>query len=179
MRAALRLPLLCLLVLLLVALEGCGFRLRGSLGEFESIPPTYIHGGDPAVIDLRQFLRSAGTEVVDDAAAAGLIVTVADVSRSRRGLSVGTRGRVQEYELVYQIRFHAEDSDGNRLLEEQTITQTRNFNFDEADVAAKSSEEDYLFRDMQRNAVMQIMRILQALDFGVDGTVVDNGDTPQ
>ncbi len=159
---------LCALLLVMVALEGCGFRLRGSLGEFESMPPTHVRGQDPAVFDLRQFLRSGGTEIVDEPAAAGLIVTVADVARSRRVLAVGTRGRVQEYELVYQIRFHAEDRGGRRLLNDQVVTQTRNFDFDEADVIAKSNEEEFLFRDMQRNAVMQIMRLLQALDFDTD-----------
>jgi LPS-assembly lipoprotein len=170
-----RVAALCALCLLLVALEGCGFRLRGSLGEFEAMPATHVRGSDPAVFDLRQFLRSGGTDVVDDPEQAGLIVTVDDVARSRRVLTVGTRGRVQEYELVYQIRFHAEDRDGVRLLDNQVITQTRNFDFDEADVIAKSNEEEFLFRDMQRNAVMQILRLLQALDFDPE-TAPGNGE---
>ncbi len=167
---------LCALLLCLVALEACGFRLRGSLGEFESMPPTHVLGQDPAVFDLRQFLRSGGTTVVEDPAQAGLLVTVADVTRSRRVLSVGTRGRVQEYELIYQIRFHAEDRDGRRFLEDRIVTQTRNFDFDEADVIAKSNEEEFLFRDMQRNAVMQILRLLQALDFDAGAEEAETRD---
>lgn len=169
MKAPLRLSLLCALLFLALLLEGCGFRLRGALGELESMPPVHVQGNDPAVIELRQFLRAAGSTVVDDAREAGVIVTVADVSRSRRVLSVGTRGRVQEYELIYQLRFQAADGAGDSLLDEQVITQTRNFDFDEADVIAKSNEEDYLFRDMQRNAVMQVLRLLQAIDFPVAG----------
>lgn len=153
------------LLLVLVALEGCGFRLRGSLGEFESIPPVYVQGTDPAVIDLRQFLRSAGSEVVNAPAQAGLIVTIDDVVRSRRVLSVGARGRVEEYELVYQLRFHADDDEGERMIANEVVTLTRTFAFDETDVVAKSGEEEFLFREMQRNAVMQVMRRLQSLEF--------------
>ena len=158
--------LLLLLCALMLTLEACGFRLRGSLGEFESIPPVYVQGGDPAAFELRQFLRTGGTEVVDDPARARVILTVAEVTRDRRVLSVGTRGRVQEYELIYRITYYAEDPEGRRVMDEQTLTQTRNFAFDEGDVIAKSNEEDFLFRDMQRNAVMQIMRRMQVVDFG-------------
>lgn len=152
----------------LVLLEACGFRLRGSLGEFESIPATYVQGGDPAAYELKQFLRTGGAEVVEERALARLIVTVERVQRDRRVLSVGTRGRVQEYELLYRLSYHAENRAGLSVIDEQTITQARNFSFDEADVIAKSNEEDFLFREMQRQAVMQIMRHLQVLDLPDD-----------
>lgn len=166
----------CALLLFAFVLEGCGFRLRGSLGEFAAMPPTHVRGEDPAVFDLRQFLRSGGTRIVDDPAEAGLIVTVADVVRSRRVLSVGSRGRVQEYELAYQIRFRADDGEGRELLGDEVVTQTRNFDFDEGDVIAKSNEEEFLFRDMQRNAVMQVMRRVQALDFEAGRPLADDGE---
>jgi LPS-assembly lipoprotein len=150
--------LLCLLIL-----EGCGFHLRGSRGEFRSIPPVYVQGQDPAVIELRQFLRVSGAPVVGDATAAQLVVTVLDARRDRRVLSVGSQGRVQEYELRYDLPFYIDDNAGHRLLEQQSVTQTRSYSFDETDVNAKSNEEDYLFRDMQRNAVMQIVRRLPAV----------------
>lgn len=171
-----KLLLLCLLLLLL---EACGFRLRGSLGEFEDIPPLYVSGADPAAIELRQFLRTGGTEVVEDPAQARLILTVAGSERDRRVLSVGTRGRVQEYELIYRLTYFADDDQGQRVMDEQTVVQTRNFAFDEADVTAKSNEEEFLFRDMQRNAVMQIMRRMQVMDFGTgEETSGGGGEAP-
>jgi LPS-assembly lipoprotein len=148
---------------LVLGLAACGFHLRGSRGEFKSLPPIYVRGEDPAVIDLRQFLRVGGSPVVDEPAQARMIVTVLDARRDRRVLSVGTRGRVEEYELRYELPFYVDDAAGHRLLDQQAAVQTRNFSFDETDVIAKSNEEEYLFRDMQRNAVMQIMRRLPPL----------------
>ena len=148
---------------LVLALSACGFHLRGSRGEFKSLPPIYVAGQDPAVIDLRQYLRVGGSPLVDDPGQAKMIVTVLDARRDRRVLSIGTQGRVSEYQLVYSLPFYVDDGAGHRLLDQQTVSQTRNYSFDETDVIAKSNEEEYLFRDMQRNAVMLIMRRLPAV----------------
>lgn len=159
-----------LLVLLLVTfqfslvLNGCGFRLRGSVGDIESLPPTHVRGDEasPVVNALREVLRSGGVSVVDDAAQAGMIVTVSGVSRDRRVLSVGTTGRVQEYELHYALRFRVDDGGGRPLLADQQVSLVRDFSFDETEVVAKSNEEEELFRGMRQEAVIQVLRRLQA-----------------
>ncbi|MDR2878250.1 MAG: LPS assembly lipoprotein LptE [Chromatiales bacterium] len=166
-------------VALMLLLAGCGYHLRGSDGEFKSLPPTFVRGGDLAAADLRQFLRTAGTDLVDDEAHAKLIVVVANVARERRVLSVGTLGRVQEYELIYSLTWYGDDSAGHHVLDEQVVKQSRNFSFDATDVSAKSNEEDYLFRDMQRNAVMQIVRRLQVADFSVSAQAPDQDQGDQ
>ena len=168
-----------MLALALAVLAGCGFHLRGSQGEFESIPPVFVRGGDPAALELRQMLRMAGSTVAETPAQAGLIVAVTDVRRERRVLSVGTRGRVQEYQLLYQLDWHGEDREGRQIVAAETISQSRSFSFDETDVIAKSNEEGFLFRDMQRNAVMQIMRRLQVVDFDeLEAATEDAVDAP-
>jgi LPS-assembly lipoprotein len=149
---------LCFLLFFLSLMGGCGLHLRGSRGEFKSIPPIYVAGQDPAVIPLRQFLRVGGTTVVDDRTQAQIVLTILDARRERRVLSVGTTGRVAEYELKYELPFYADDDRGRRLMDVQTVSQTRRFQFSETDVVAKANEEDYLFRDMQRSAVMDIVR---------------------
>jgi LPS-assembly lipoprotein len=167
------------LAMALLLLAGCGFHLRGSQGEFASIPPVFVRGGDPAALELSQMLRMAGAEVAPAPAQASLIVAVVDVRRERRVQSVGTRGRVQEYQLIYQLDWHGEDRAGRRVIAPETISLSRSFSFDETDVIAKSNEEEFLFRDMQRNAVMQIMRRIQVSEFSAledagEGAVEDS-----
>lgn len=162
---ATRFGVLVLTVFLLVVLEGCGFRLRGAGGELEQVPPVFVRGEDPAALELRQFLRTGGVEVVDRISRARLVLDIEDAARERRVLSVGSRGRVQEYELVYRLQYRGEDREGRTVLDPQAVVETRDFSFDETDVVAKSNEEDFLFREMQRSAVMQIMRRLQVVDF--------------
>jgi LPS-assembly lipoprotein len=165
------------LMVALLALTACGFHLRGSQGEFAALPPVFVRGGDPAALELSQMLRTAGTTVAASTAEAELIVVIGDARRERRVLSVGTRGRVQEYQLIYQLDWHGENRAGRHVIAAQTISQSRNFSFDETDIIAKSNEEDFLFRDMQRNAVMQIMRRLQVSD--LTGLGDASGESPQ
>lgn len=148
---------------LALALAGCGFRLRGSLGGLEALPPLHLRGADPVVMELDRVLRGGGARLVDDIAQARLIVTVLDARRDRRVLSVGTTGRVREYELHYALRFRVDDAGGRPVLDTQTVPVVRDFSFDETDVVAKSNEEEQLFRDMQRDAARQVARRLQAL----------------
>lgn len=166
------------LTMALLLLTACGFHLRGSQGEFASLPPVFVRGGDPAALELSQMLRMAGTEVATAPAQAELIVAIGDVRRERRVLSVGTRGRVQEYQLIYQLDWHGENRAGRQVLASRTISQSRSFSFDETDIIAKSNEEDFLFRDMQRNAVMQIMRRLQVADLTGLGAEEETAEEP-
>jgi LPS-assembly lipoprotein len=154
------------MMVLVSGVAGCGFHLRGAtMGDLE-MPVTAIQNngvGNNFAADLRRSLRSAGTEVVDDSDAAQVILTLSNEQRSRRVLSVGSTGKVQEYELFYSITFTASDHDGNTLLPVQSIKRVRSYSFDENDVLAKQSEENLLYRDMRRDAIAEILRRLQEL----------------
>lgn len=154
-----------LLVCCLIVLEGCGFRLRGSIGGDVALPPLYIEssGNNPFVTELRQALGNSQTEVVAVRAAAALIVGVGAEQLDRRVLTVDTSGRVQEYELHYAVSFAVNDAAARSVLAAQTITQRRSFEFTGADVLAKEAEEAQLYRDMRRSAVQNAMRRLQTL----------------
>lgn len=154
-------PFVCVVLVTLVA--GCGFHLRGSLGELQALPPILVRGSGPLVAEVQRALRSGGTPVVSDPAQAQLIMTLADTRRDRRVSAVGGTGRVQEYELHYATRFRVDDPAGKSLAPEQTISVVRSYSFDETDVNAKSNEEDNLYEDMQFDVVRQILMRLQAI----------------
>jgi LPS-assembly lipoprotein len=151
---------------LMFVVTGCGFHLRGAGFADLDMPVTTIQNLDASnqfAAELRRALRSSGTEIVDDSAAAQVILTLSNEQHSRRVLSVGATGKVQEYELFYSITFTAGDRDGNVLLPAQVIKRVRSYAFDETDVLAKQSEENLLYRDMRRDAIVEILRRLQEL----------------
>ncbi|MGE0371208.1 MAG: LPS assembly lipoprotein LptE [Gammaproteobacteria bacterium] len=152
-----------LAALFLLSAGGCGFHLRGSLGELEALPPVLVRGDGDAAAELTRALRSAGSPVVEDAAQARLVVTIVDARRDRRASAVGTTGRVQEYELHYAVRFRVDDPAGANLAPEQTVAVQRSYAFDGTDVNAKSNEEADLYRDMEFDAMRQILMRLQAI----------------
>lgn len=157
--------LMLVLICCLVLLEGCGFRLRGSIGGDLALPPLYIDssGSNAFVSGLTQALARTKTTVVDERAAAELIIGIGAERLDRRVLTVDASGRIQEYELLYAVSFAVNDTSARVVLGTQTISLRRSFEFSDINVLAKESEEAQLYRDMRRSAVQNAMRRLQAL----------------
>lgn len=150
----------------LLTLNGCGFRLRGSAGVVVSLPATYVAGdGASAALlaDLRRGVRDAGVVLVDTREDSRAVLTVTGEEKDRRVLSVGGTGSVQEYELRYAVTFTVADHEGKALLSAQTVERLRAVSFNEAQVLAKGTEEELLYRDLRRDVVQGVVRRLAAI----------------
>jgi LPS-assembly lipoprotein len=148
--------------LLLLALAGCGFQLRGTANvPFDSV---YVPGaGGGIALDLKRSIQ-AGThaKVVDDPKQADAIVAFNLTTVQKVILSLSNTGRVREYRLVYRVGFRVHDGKGGDYVPQTAIELTRDISFNDSDVLAKESEEGLLIRDMQSDMVQQIMRRLAA-----------------
>jgi LPS-assembly lipoprotein len=150
------------LLALAVALAGCGFKMRGSAAvPFDTV---YIPGATTGIqLDLKRNIQ-AGTNarVVDSPKEAEAIVQFTEESRNKEIVSLTTAGRVREFQLQYRVGFRVHNGKGGLYVPPSTIQLTRDVTFNDADVLAKESEEQLLFRDMQNDMVQQIMRRLAA-----------------
>ncbi len=143
--------------LLVVALAGCGFHLRG--GEATSAWRLQLEG--PLEPALRRML--------DDLSAASGRPARLEFQRPRwqqRVLTVGTDGKALEYELRLYLRYRLTDPQGVELLPWQALDLRRDYAFDPAQVLAKSREAELLRQDLRREAVRRIDRRLRQLAQG-------------
>jgi len=148
--------------LLCLALGACGFQLRGTADvPFETIYVPTVAGG--IGLELKRNIQ-AGTraKVVDDAKQAEAILEFTQESREKEILSLTGTGRVREFQLRYRVGFRVHDGKGNNYVPQSTLELTRDVTYDDADVLAKESEEQLLYRDMQGDMVQQIMRRLSS-----------------
>lgn len=149
------------LLLVVCGLTACGFHLRGSGGTAAlDVDGLYISQGPASgelVTALGRALRSAGATLADDRSAARVVLDLKDERRDKRVLSVGSAGKVQQYELHYAITFAAADAAGKVLAETQTVSLMRNITYNESDVLAKGNEEQRLLDDMRRDAIRQVV----------------------
>jgi len=150
-------------ILIGISLSGCGFHLRGSQLGVQSLPPLYIKGEDLTGVDvIYNVMRQYGVAVVARSEEGALVLNLLSDKRERRVLSVNTAGKVQEYELHYELVFTVEDNNGTVLMPEQSISLLRDFDFSGDDVLAKESEADGLYRVMQEDAAGQIVTRINA-----------------
>ena len=151
----------------LLTLNSCGFRLRGSAGVAVSLPATYV-AGDAAsaalLADLRRGVRDAGVVLVGKREDSRAVLTVTGEEKDRRVLSVGNTGAAQEYELRYAVTFTVVDHEGKEILPEQTVERLRAVSHTPAQVLAKGSEEELIYRDLLRDVVQGVVRRLGAIN---------------
>ena len=151
-----------LVLLAALSLAGCGFHLRGAAPlPFDTL---YVPGaGGGIALDLKRNIQ-AGTDakVVDEAKQADAVLQFTREERQKVILSLTATGRVREFQLRYIVGFRVVDNKGNDYVPQNTIELTRDITFNDAEVLAKESEEQLLYRDMQNDMVQQIMRRLAA-----------------
>ncbi|MFZ1907805.1 MAG: LPS assembly lipoprotein LptE [Burkholderiales bacterium] len=151
-----------LILLVALSLAGCGFQLRGAAKlPFDTVYVAAAAGG--IALDLKRNIQ-AGTDakVVDDAKKAEALLQFTHEERQKVILSLSATGRVREFQLRYIVGFRVVDNKGEVYVPQSTIELTRDITFNDADVLAKESEEQLLYRDMQNDMVQQIMRRLAA-----------------
>ena len=153
-----------LLIGLLAALAGCGFKLRGTADvPFQTL---YIPSANTGMaLELKRNIE-AGTKakVVDDPQQAEAVMEFTQEAREKEILSLTGTGRVREFQLRYRVGFRVHDGRGGHYVTPGTIQLTRDVTFNDAEVLAKEAEEQLLFRDMQSDMVQQIMRRLAAAE---------------
>jgi LPS-assembly lipoprotein len=144
-------------------LVGCGFHLRGQATyAFSSL---YVNTtGAPAFdAELKRALDGAGSaKVAPTPTAAQVILDIPPIADEKDVLSLSGAGSVREYQLVMRVNFRLHDADGGEWLPPGEIIIRRSYTFNETEVLARDIEEQRLLRDMQSDAIAQLIRRLQA-----------------
>jgi len=149
------------IVVLAGAVAGCGFHLRGDVTYpfstlFINSPPNV-----PFTYELKRALAGSGPTLVDSAAAAQVIFDVANVTDDKQVLSLSSGGRAREFLLTKRVTFALHDAAGKDWLPAGEIVIRRSFTFSESEVLAREAQEAKLYKEMQTDAVQQVVRRLQ------------------
>jgi len=146
-----------LVLVMAVAVAGCGWQLRGAAGGgFEGVPIA-IEGavGNRMIREVADSLRDLGAEVVPSAAEARIVLQVNDADTRRRTVATDNDGYAIEDELTYQLSFSVvpgglaePDAVGSAR---QTVRASSAFAVD--DLQAADAEEEALTEDLQADAI--------------------------
>jgi|SRR5690606_34391744 len=157
-------PLRLTLLLAVLAVSACGWRLQGAYEFPPAMAHTYLLTTNPHtefIRGLTRGLEAGGVVLVTDPAAATATLNVMTDRSGQRVLSVSTSGRAREYQVYYQVAYELRSSDAI-LIPRRELELTRNYLFDESDILAKNREGDVLRDALQQDMVRQVLRQLNA-----------------
>jgi LPS-assembly lipoprotein len=150
------------LALAVALLNACGFKPVSTAAlPFETL---YVNAGGYNSFggEFRRFVESNSrtTKVTDTPASADAILEILSERQEQQILSLSAKGTAQEYLLRYRVVFRLKDKAGRELIPRDTIVLERDLTYDADIVLAKENETAFLFRDMQMDAVQQLVRRL-------------------
>lgn len=151
------------LALAAVALPGCGFRLRGAQPlRFQRIA---LAGFAPRSTLAQALQRELArrVQVVDDVARAEVVLRALQERRDRSVVATTAAAQVRELQLRLTFDFRAETPAGRVLLPRAELLLARDLGYNETAALAKAQEDAELFREMEDEVVVQVLRRLAAI----------------
>jgi LPS-assembly lipoprotein len=141
----------------------CGFHLRGYAPLAFSTLYISAPGNAQILTELKRAIDgNGGTKLVEKATDAQAVLDITAVVDDKQVLSLTSGGRVQEYALSKRVNFSLHDAAGKELIPAAEIVIRRSYTFNESEVLARLSEEERTLKEMQTDAVQQILRRLQS-----------------
>jgi len=103
-----------------------------------------------------------GTTIVEKPTDAQVTLDISNIADGKDVLSLSGGGRVREYALSKRVIVAVHDAEGRDWMPAAEIVVRRSYSFNESEVLAREAQEAKLYREMQTDAVQQIVRRLQA-----------------
>jgi LPS-assembly lipoprotein len=149
-------------LVLAATIAGCGFHLRGDVQYVFSTAYLNAPAGSPIAAELKRYLDSGGTKITETATAAQVTIDLSLVADDKQVLSLSGSGRVSEYSLIKRVTVSVHDSTGHDWMPAAEIVVRRSYSFNESEVLAREAQEARILKEMQTDAVQQIVRRLQS-----------------
>jgi LPS-assembly lipoprotein len=146
-------------------LSGCGFALRSSQNfAFETVAVTPEKGAGVAS-ELARYLGERVRSLAPgaDGVAPEAVIDILREVREKTVVGVNASGQVREFQLSLRVRFRLRTPAGVELIAPTDVLLQRAMSFSETAALAKEAEEVLLYRDMQTDAVQQLVRRLAAV----------------
>jgi len=139
-------------------LSACGYHLRGAFQLPDNMKSIYIEGGSGALLEqFRQVMKGSSAQLASSRKEAGIVIKVFNEEFNRRVLSLSTRGKSNEFELVYRLDYEFVNARDAQLMQRQPVEVRREYFNDQQFMIAKDNEEAVIRNEMYQQAVQSII----------------------
>jgi LPS-assembly lipoprotein len=147
------------------ALAGCGFELRRPAKlSFGSIALTGFAKGSPLALELRRQLTQQ-VRFLDAPDKAEVVLHALLDQREKSVVAQTAAAQVRDFQLRTRFDFRAQTPAGRELIPRTELLLTRDLSYTETRALSKEFEETELYREMQADVVLQVLRRLASLRF--------------
>jgi LPS-assembly lipoprotein len=158
-----RATLALLAAALAAGVAGCGFHLRvPQVLNYERIALSGFGDRSTMADEIRRALPET-THIVPSVLDAQVVIEALIDTRETSVEASTAFGQVRELQLHVRLRYRVLRSDGAVLLPPTEVERFRDLTYDEKDALAKDTELNSLYRDMQSDIAVQLVRVLAAL----------------
>ena len=150
-------------MIMMSLITSCGYSMRGSLNLPPSLAKISVYSDtySKLVTSINSTLINSGITVTSSKNKDLYRIVILSEKLNRRQLSMNISGRVNEYELIYEVRYEINSPNEKNLSD--TIILYRDYSFDENNVMGNSDREDDIQEDMISTASTLIFNKLRAL----------------
>jgi len=171
---------LAAILLLAAAITACGWKLRGSYNLPPEITPIAVDGGGVAD-ELRSSLRASKSLAESTGEPAASDLEILKEGDSRRVLSVNANGKVDEYEIRYEVRWQltakgSGDKSRRILIAPTTFRANRSYDYNASTVLSTNEQEQRLVENMRDDVAQRILFRLQSVNVGDVDDDPENGE---
>ncbi|NJM32305.1 MAG: hypothetical protein HC848_04840 [Limnobacter sp.] len=161
---------------MLASLSACGFKLRGQNNfNFQALDRTGLENTEMArTMDL--FLKVNGLAINEGNSQVRL--TLLSQSQNREIVTFSATGRAREVRINYNLTFSVKNAQGEFLIADTLLTQSRELNYDDTEILGKEAEEDGLYKEMQQDIAQLILNRLSRLPANLQASKPAAGTTP-
>lgn len=145
-------------LLLIMALSGCGFQLRG-YNQTLPFHTLFLESSPPYTNFSKELRQSLKTVKVDVRLSppAPIMLQILSQNFTRTITSLGNAGQTTTYLLSFTVLFQLLDNANHVLLPPQRVRATRNFSITSNQLSGDLNTESDLKEDMQRDAIQQLI----------------------
>lgn len=156
------------LVVVTLALAGCGFHAAGSRALPAGMERVHVDTVVPyQVVEprvetrLRSLLRQRGAQVLDRAQSDGATLRLTQIREAREVRTVGADGKALEYDLILRVDFDLQ-RDGAVLVPPDQVEVRRDYSFNPGQLLAKEQEALRLREFLEEEAAQLILFRIEA-----------------
>jgi len=152
-----------IVIIMMSLITSCGYSMRGSLNLPPSLEKISVYSGSYSdlVNSINSTLQNSGITVTSSNSKHLYRIVVISEELNRRQLSMNITGRVNEYELIYEVKYEINSPNEKNLSD--SIILYRDYSFEENNVMGNSDREDDIHKEMISTASTLIFNKLRAV----------------